>query len=85
MFVQYCSDLVVQLFNLQIVLDPQRICLGGGVSANPIFIEGIKQAMEAFCDAFPIALPRVEILPCKYHNDSNLLGAFYHYQRKHES
>lgn len=83
LFQQYCKDLAVQLYNLQILIDPQRICLGGGVSANPIFIEGVQSAMNAFYDHFPIPLPRVELMPCRYHNDANLYGAFYHYQQKH--
>lgn len=81
MFQTYCMDVVTQLFNLQLILDPQRICIGGGVSVNPVFMHGIQTAMNAFYDRLPVAVPRLEILPCKYHNDANLLGAYEHFQR----
>lgn len=79
-FQEYCYQIAVQLFNFQLALDPQRVCIGGGVSANPIFVETIQAVMNAFYDSLGIPLPRLEIVPCKFHNDSNLLGAFYHYQ-----
>ena len=81
-FKDYCYRVVVQLFNMQIMLDPSRVCLGGGVSENPLFIQGIQQAMNAFYDSLPVAMPRLEIMSCQYHNDANLLGAFYHFQKQ---
>lgn len=81
-FKAYCYDIVVQLFNMQIMLDPQRVCLGGGVSENPIFINGIKKAMNAFYDSLPVSMPRLELMSCKYHNNANLIGAFYHFKRQ---
>lgn len=83
MFQSYCADLAVQLFNLQILFDPQRICIGGGVSINPLFLEGIKQAMKEFYVALSIPLPQLELCACRYHNDANLLGAYAHYCTKH--
>lgn len=83
-FQEYCYDIVVQLFNLQIIIDPQRICIGGGVSANPLFIQSIEKAMDAFFGKLPIAIPRAEIMPCKFHNDSNLIGALYHFKKQHK-
>lgn len=79
-FQEYCYQIVVQLFNFQLAFDPQRVCIGGGVSANPIFVATINEVMNGFYDRLGIPLPRLEIMPCKFHNDSNLLGAYYHYQ-----
>ncbi|MEG0453713.1 MAG: ROK family protein, partial [Coprobacillus sp.] len=59
--------------------DPQRICIGGGISSNPVFIEGIKKAQEAFYASFPIEFPRAEIYKCAFGNDANLIGAYQHY------
>lgn len=83
LFQSYCDDLAVQLFNLQILLDPKRICIGGGVSANPLFIKGIQEAMERFYEMLPIPLPHLDLCVCRYHNDANLLGAYVHYQKQH--
>lgn len=79
-FQEYCYQIAVQLFNFQLAFDPQRVCIGGGVSANPIFVGTIQAVMNAFYDRLGIPLPRLEIMPCKFHNDSNLLGAYYHFQ-----
>jgi|SRR5690625_371643 len=78
-FNEYCEILAMQLFNMQILLDPKRVCIGGGISENPVFIEGIQKAMEAYYGYFPIPLPRFELMACKYHNDANILGAYAHF------
>lgn len=78
-FQGYCQSVVTQLFNLQLILDPQRVCLGGGVSQNPVFMNGIKQAMNVFYDRLPVGIPRLDLQPCKYHNDANLYGAYHHF------
>lgn len=79
-FQQYCKDIVVQLHNIQCLLDPERICIGGGISENPIFIERIKEAQEEFYQDFPFLFPRAEIVKCQYCNDANMLGAYLHYK-----
>lgn len=79
-FQEYCYQICVQLFNFQLALDPQRVCIGGGVSANPIFVGSIQRTMDAFYNQLGIAMPHLEIMACKYHNDSNLIGAFHHFR-----
>lgn len=76
----YCTRMSYPLFNLQLILDPACICIGGGVSENPLFVEGIQKAMKRFYEQLPIKMPQLKILSCAFHNDSNLLGALYHYQ-----
>lgn len=80
-FDEYCYEVVRELHNIQCLLDPQRVCIGGGISENPLFIAGIQKASDLFYQQFPFAFPRAEIVKCKYCNDANLLGAYYHYQR----
>jgi predicted NBD/HSP70 family sugar kinase len=82
LFHEYCYQIAIQLFNIQMMLDPSRICIGGGVSENPIFIQGIQKAMTAFYDSLPVTIPRLDIVPCFYHNDANLIGAYYHFQQQ---
>lgn len=81
-FYDYCHDIVRQLLNFQILFDPQRICLGGGVSANPLFIDGIIYALNEIYDKIPLAIPRLEIMPCKFRNNSNLMGALYNFKQR---
>ena len=59
-------------------------CIGGGVSENQIFIDGIKTAVKRFYQSLPIPFPQPEIVKCKYCNDANIVGAYLHYLRKND-
>ncbi len=80
-FDEYCTEVIRELHNIQCLLDPQRICIGGGASENPIFIEGLQKASEQFYKNFPIQFPHAELMKCQYCNDANMLGAYYHYKK----
>jgi len=73
---RYTGEIAVQLFNLQTVLDPERIAIGGGISAQPILIEYIRRHLDSFYEQFPYPITRSEIVPCQFQNDANLYGAF---------
>lgn len=81
-FQTYCDEIALELHNIQCLLDPQRICIGGGASENPLFIGGIQNAFESFYQSLPIAFPHAEIMKCQYCNDANMLGAYYHYKKQ---
>lgn len=80
-FDEYCYEVICELHNIQCLLDPQRICIGGGASENPLFIEGLQKASDAFYNDFPIKFPHAQIVKCQYCNDANMLGAYYHYKK----
>lgn len=82
LFQKYCEDIVKELHNIQCLLDPRRICIGGGVSENPLFVETIKKVQDDFYNGFPFKFPRAEIVKCKYCNDANMIGAYHHYVKK---
>ena len=76
----FCKDLVVQIFNLQTILDPQRIAIGGGISIQPLLFERIHYFFDLVYDELydgPIHKP--DIVACKYLNDANLLGALHQF------
>lgn len=75
----FAYSLANQIYNLQCVMDPQRILIGGGISKRAIIIEKVKEKLEEIRSKVPVAFPSVEIDHCKYYNDSNLIGALYHY------
>ena len=83
-FEQYCDDVIWQLHNIQCLLDPRRVCIGGGVSENPIFLDGLLNAQARFYQQLPIAFPHAELVACKYCNDANMIGAYRHYIRKND-
>lgn len=71
----FTKEIAVQLFNLQMVLDPDRFAIGGGISAQPILIEYIRDHLEAMYAQCPYHVPRGEVVACKFQNDANLVGA----------
>lgn len=76
---ELCGNVAVQIYNLYWMLDLEKVAVGGGISRQPLLIRGIrekfdevqKNAMTARLD--PV-LP-VEIVPCSFGNDANLIGA----------
>ncbi|WP_158094883.1 ROK family protein [Olsenella sp. An285] len=79
-----CDDIAIQIHNIQCWLDPERICLGGGISRNPLFIEGVRAAHRRFNAELLYAFPEVELETCKFFNEANLIGAYQHFVRMRE-
>lgn len=81
---QFAHGLAVQLTNYQYVLDPERIAIGGGVSAQPLFLQIIKEELKKLNGVYPHDVPIPEVVTCKFFNDSNLIGALYVYLKSQE-
>lgn len=65
-------------YNIDCILNPECICIGGGISQDLLFIEKIQEKIdEIFTKAYLFRKPQVKT--CLYHNDSNLIGAYYTY------
>ncbi len=67
------------LFNLAVTLNPQKILIGGGVSAREGLIEQIQEKLE---ELEWWGFLKVEIAPCKHRNDAGMIGAVYHFMNK---
>ncbi|MCM1543374.1 MAG: hypothetical protein NC121_19240 [Blautia sp.] len=62
---------------LQTILDPERFAIGGGINAQPVFIEYIKNHLKEMYAACPYDVPQAEVVSCKFQNDANLIGALH--------
>ena len=69
-----------QCCNLYVTFDPEVILIGGGISAEPAFIEGIRRYVNRLKE-LSIIYKELSIDVCKYRNDSNLLGALYNFRQ----
>lgn len=82
---RYSNRIAMQINNCQFIFDPDRIAVGGGISAQPLFIQMIKEELKKLNSVYPYDMPIPEVVPCKFFNDSNLLGALYvHLKSKEE-
>ena len=64
--------------NIQIIIDPERVVVGGGISTQPLLIEMIREEARRTMKLFTwVDMPVPEIEPCRFFNDSNLIGALY--------
>ena len=81
-FAEVCDGIALQIHNIQCWLDPERICLGGGISKNLLFIEGVREAHRRFNAELSYAFPEAEIMTCRFFNDANLIGAYQHFLRQ---
>lgn len=74
---RFCEEIALQIFNIQVLLDVEKIAVGGGISAQPLLMELINKNVDKIFGAGDHPVHRPEVVACKYRNDANLLGAFY--------
>lgn len=83
---KYSNRIAMQITNCQFMFDPDRIAVGGGISVQPLFIQMIREELKKLNSVYPHDMPVPEVVPCKFFNDSNLIGALYvHLKSKEES
>ena len=80
----FSMRVAVNIFNLNIILDCDRVALGGGISRENLLLEYIKESLEKCIYDETImkynpALSVPEVVQCRFFNDSNMVGALYHY------
>ena len=81
---ELCTNIAVQIYNLYWLLDLERVAIGGGISRQPVLIETIRNKFsevqsKAMTARFHTVLP-LEIVPCQFGNDANLIGAYRTYE-----
>ncbi|MDD3026972.1 MAG: ROK family protein [Erysipelotrichaceae bacterium] len=80
----FCDKLAFHIYNLQVVLDVQRILIGGGISQEPMMIELINEAADRKFGGKFNFIKKPEIMTCQFCNDANLIGALYNFKNIHE-
>ena len=72
----WIDRLTMGIFNLAVVIDPEKILIGGGISAQPRIYTDIRASMEKLIDV-AFYFSTVEIMPCHFRNDAGKIGAIY--------
>lgn len=79
---EFTHLLAIQLYNVQAAFDPEIIAIGGGISNEPLLFQFLSQNLSHIFDKeknYYLPVMKPEIVPCKYRNDANLIGALSHF------
>lgn len=69
--------------SLYLTIDPDVILIGGGISAEPRFLEGIQRYVDKLKCVVQF-LSGIKLDTCKFRNDSNLIGALYNFKQLYD-
>lgn len=76
----FCLNLAHHIYNIQTVVDAERVLIGGGISNEPMFLDLVKEAAdEVFDNAWIPVIHKPQIMTCKFQADANLIGAVYNF------
>lgn len=73
------KNLAIGIYNLQCIIDPEKILIGGGISQQPLLINKIQAELDAIYSSLPFEIPHAIVENCCFYNDSNLIGALYNF------
>lgn len=69
------------IYNFQVILDPEVIAIGGGISAQPLLHRLIREEVDKIYASFEamgvFGPPEAHVVPARNGNDANLIGAAY--------
>lgn len=77
-FEAYGMEVAQIILNVQAVLDVMTVAIGGGISAQPSVVPMIRKQYAALLQQYPVigtTLSKPEIVPAKFHNQANMIGA----------
>jgi len=71
---EWSKFVAVTVFNTVVILNPEKVLIGGGVSQDPNLISFIQESLETIPHWENFKVP---VEACKHYNDSGLWGAYY--------
>ena len=79
---EFTRWIAMQIIDIQSLIDPELVAIGGGISAQPLLIELIQKHLDSMEENFGFYKPSVRVVPCEFRNDANLIGALYSFLTK---
>ena len=77
---ELCTNIAIQLYNLYWLLDLEKAAIGGGISRQPLVSETIRRKYDELWAISPAGQrrfsPHLQIVPCRFYNEANQIGAF---------
>jgi predicted NBD/HSP70 family sugar kinase len=80
---KFIKRLAVGIYNLQYIIDPAKILIGGAISKREGLIEQINEKLKIMKPTEECL--NIQVQPCRFGNDSNLIGALYHFLQRTSS
>lgn len=77
---KFMRRLAVGIYNLHFILDPEKILIGGAISHREGFVEKINEKLQQM--KYESEGLTVKVERCQFGNDSNLIGALYHFLQR---
>ncbi|UUX33037.1 ROK family protein [Fundicoccus culcitae] len=80
LFDEFCEYIVFLIINIQVVLDIEKVVIGGGISSQKILIQRIQELYQINKQNQPMfddTMESIDIEVCKFQGSANLLGAVY--------
>ncbi|WP_416147413.1 ROK family protein [Salipaludibacillus sp. HK11] len=74
----FYQKLAIGIYNITSVLNPEKVLIGGGVTSRPTFVDELRNHLIYIDQVF-----HVKIEPCKFRNDSGLVGALAFHKLKY--
>lgn len=71
----FCRPIALLVSNLQIILDPDQIVLGGGISAQPTLLKSVQRQLNQISAWSSVSRPVSHVELSKLGNRANLVGA----------
>lgn len=69
----WITDIARSIYNIAVVIDPDKVLLGGGISSQDMIYNDIKEAIDDLA-SYPYYWV---VEPCKFRNDAGKIGAVY--------
>lgn len=73
LIIDWVDTLCIGIFNMAVTLNPQKVLIGGGVSANPKYLPLINERMKKVFEWDDFEVP---IVACKFYNAAGIVGAY---------
>lgn len=74
---EYVKNIALLIHNMRFLLGPEKIAIGGGISAQPLLFTLLKEELKKIAAVYSTELAEQVVVPCKFFNDANLIGAIY--------
>lgn len=82
-YYDFIQNLAAIINNIQVMYAPQKIAIGGGLSLQKRIFDDVRSELGKYYLSMGIGNNvHAEIVPCKFLDETNLLGAAYNFMQK---